>query len=429
MSIESLMHYIEKATCAYTAVEGIQKLWADAGMTELHPEQPWKLERGKGYYVPIRESSVIGFKIPKELPGDEEPLFRIVGSHTDQPCFRIKPAPDMRQNGYYKLNAEVYGGPIYNTWLDRPMSVAGRVTIKGSSLWKPEVRIVDLEEPVLIIPNLAIHMNREVNQGIALNQQTDLIPVGASSEIAGEEAKLLVNALAEKLQVAPEKILDFDLFTYVTEKPQIVGFHKEYLSSPRLDDLSLAWAGAEALVQADDQHGIAVMMALDNEEIGSRTPQGADSAMAVMLLERIAYGLGIDRDCFLYRLAGSFMISADVAHAVHPNRAEKADPVHRPALNGGPVIKLSASQSYMTASTDYTIYKQICEKNGIPVQTFVNRSDMRGGSTIGPVTAMHIPCHIVDMGCPLLSMHSAREMMGVKDYDYCKDSYIGFYNA
>ena len=428
MSIESLMTYLEKATCAYTAVEEIKTLWKGAGMQELQVEEPWKLEKGKGYYVPIRESSIIGFKIPQCLPEISEPLFRIVGAHTDQPCFRIKPLPDMQQNGYYKLNAEVYGGPIYNTWMDRPMSVAGRVTLRGENLWKPEIRIIDLEEPVLIIPNLAIHMNREVNQGMALNPQTDLIPVGAQSEVPEEEARYLLNAIAEKLQTEVDTILDFDLFTYVTEKPQLVGFHKEFLSAPRLDDLSLAWAGAEALVQADDQHSIAVMMALDNEEIGSRTPQGADSSMAVMLLERIASGLGMDRETFLYRLASSFMISADVAHAVHPNRPEKADPVHRPKLNGGPVIKLSASQSYMTASTDYTVYREICERAGIPVQTFVNRSDMRGGSTIGPVTALHIPCHIVDMGCPLLSMHSAREMMGAKDYDYSKDSYIGFYN-
>lgn len=428
MSIESLMNYIETATCAYTAVEGIKKLWAAAGMQELNLETAWKLEPGAGYYVPIRESSIIGFRIPENLPQAEEPLFRIVGTHTDQPCFRIKPQPEMRSNGYYKLNAEVYGGPIFNTWLDRPMSLAGRVTLKGRSLWKPEIRIVDLEEPVLIIPNLAIHMNREVNQGIALNQQIDLIPMGALTEIGEEETHLLMEALVQKLGVPQEEILDFDLFTYVTEKPQLVGFKKEFLSAPRLDDLSLAWAGAEALVQADNQHGIAVMMALDNEEIGSRTPQGADSSMPVMILERIAAGLGMDRDTFLYRLAGSFMISADVAHAVHPNHLEKADPIHHPRLNAGPVIKLSASQSYMTASTDFSVYRRICEELEIPVQTFVNRSDMRGGSTIGPVTAMHIPCHIVDMGCPLLSMHSARELMGVKDYDYSKQSYIGFYN-
>lgn len=426
--METLQRYIEEATCAYTAVEALKRELAAQSYQELALEQAWNLEPGHGYYVSLNDSSLVAFQIPRQLPGEDEPLFRIIGAHTDQPCFRIKPEPDMRQNGYYKLNAEVYGGPIYSTWMDRPLSLAGRVVLRGESLWKPVIRIVDLKEPVLILPNLAIHMNRDVNQGTTLNPQTDLIPVGALCDVS-DQGSLLLEAIGEKLGVSKEDILDFDLFTYVTEIPQRVGFHKEFLSSPRLDDLSLVWAGAQALLRADYEHGIAVFMALDNEEIGSRTPQGADSATSVMLLERIAQCMGISRESFLRRLPGSFMISADVAHAVHPNRPEKADPIHRPLLNGGPVIKLSASQSYMTSGVDSTVYRSICRTQKIPVQTFVNRSDMRGGSTIGPITALHIPCHIVDMGLPLLAMHSARELMGVKDYEYTRRSFEAFYNA
>ena len=426
--MHSLMSFLQGSPNAMFAVHNMAKQLLDGGYEELPLRGAWTVHWGGRYFVRINDSALIAFALPEQMPDEDCPFYRIISAHTDQPCLRIKPSPQMKVQGYCKLNDEDYGGPIYSTWLDRPLSLAGRLTLRSKDPFYPEVRLIDFQEPILIIPNMAIHLNREVNSGYALNPQVDLLPVGACVSELETESDFFWDAVKSQFGISPAQILDFDLFTYVTEPPQLVGFEREFLSASRLDDLSLVWAGVSALMEATPQTGVNVLGALDLEVVGSRTPQGAASAMFGMIMEKMSAALGRIRTEYMDDLVGSFMISADVAHAVHPNHPEKHDPVCRPVLNGGPVIKLAAGQSYMTQSNEYAVYQSICEDLHIPVQKFVNRSDMRGGSTLGPVMAANFPCRILDMGIPILSMHSARELMGVQDFKFTKSSFIGFYN-
>lgn len=426
--IEQFMTFLKDSPVSFYAVKSLRKMFEEAGFSELSMEEHWDLEPAGRYMVCLDGSAMFAFVLPEKKEDIKAPFFRMIGAHTDQPSLRIKPCGQIRQDGYVKLAVEVYGGPIYNTWLDRPLSLAGRVTLRSEDVFQPEVRYIDLKRPVLVIPNLAIHMNREVNDGVRLNPQIDLFPVGAlGGSLPEEDEQILVRMISDTLKVEPDQILDFDLFTYTTEPPQIVGFQEDMLSAAHLDDLVMVHTAASALCASAPKTGINVFCGFDHEEIGSRTRTGADSTSLIFVLEKIALALGRSREQFMGDLWGSFLISGDVAHAIHPAHPEKHDPNLRTRLGGGPVIKLSARQSYVTQSKDYTVYEQICEKAGVPVQKFTNRSDMRGGSTIGPVTAGQIPCRIVDMGVPILAMHSARELMAVKDYEYTLKSFITYY--
>ncbi len=429
--MDQFMSFLQASPVCFYAVKNLKAMFEENGFTELQAYEPWTVEGGGKYFVTYYDSAIFAFVIPegfsKCLHG---PLFRMISAHTDQPCFRVKPQAEMRQDGYRKLNVEVYGGPIYSTWLDRPLSLAGRVTLASDDPFEPKSVLVDLEKPLLVIPNLAIHMNREVNDGVKLNPQVDLLPVGGLvTEIGEEETSLIEDAIAKKLGIKKEEILDYDLFTYVMDPPVKVGVHEELLSASRLDDLVMVHTAASALVEAVPKTGINVFLGFDHEEIGSQTPQGAGSATVMIALEKLTESLGYSRTEFLDQMAKSFLISGDVAHAIHPNHPERHDPLLRTQLGGGPVIKMAARQSYMTQSCDYAVYEQICRKAGVPVQKFTNRSDQRGGSTLGPVVAAQMPCRIMDMGIPILSMHSARELMAVKDYDYTKRSFVEYYNA
>ena len=428
--MEKFMEYIAASPNCFFAVKGLKQLLNEANFKALPLQGEWELNAGGKYYVTLWDSACIAFTLPEKISEIQSPFYRIIGAHTDQPCLRIKPCKSMHDNGYEKLNVEIYGGPIFSTWLDRPLSLAGRVTLRSENPFQPKTCLVNLEKPVLIIPNLAIHMNREANSGVALNPQQDMLPVGALlSGLDDGAAEQLLTALSEELKVDPQDIIDYDLFTYVTEKPELVGFRNEFLSSPRLDDLVMVHTAATALAEAGTGNGINVLFAMDHEEAGSRTPQGAGSPMAVHILEKISLALGRSRRQFLDDIAGSFMISADVAHAVHPNHPEKHDPVMKTDLGGGPGIKMAAGQSYVTQSCDTAVYEMICEKAGVPVQKFTNRSDSRGGSTLGPIIAGHLPCHIMDMGIAILAMHSSRELMATADYDMTKKSFITFYES
>lgn len=427
--MKEFMQYLADSPVCFYAVKNLKKMLEEGGFQQLPLHQPWQVQEGGRYYVTLWDSACIAFTIPEDMSRAQAPLYRLIGAHTDQPCLRIKPCSQIQQNGYCKLNAEIYGGPIFSTWLDRPLSLAGRVTLRSENVFQPRTELVNLEKPVLIIPNLAVHMNRGVNDGVALNAQVDMLPVGSLIDTLGEEQEqMLLKALAEKLGTAQEEILDFDLFTYVTEKPEIVGFHDEFLSAPRLDDLVMVHTAARALIESKGGSGVNVLCAFDHEEIGSRTPQGAGTSTITYVMEKLSNALGRTREQFIDDIMQSFMISGDVAHAIHPNHPEKHDPVMKTQLGGGPVIKLAAGQSYVTQSCDYSVYEMICQKAGVPVQKFTNKSDARGGSTLGPVIAANLPCHIMDMGVALLSMHSAREMMAVRDYEYTKRSFIEFYN-
>ena len=420
-----LIDFIYDSPTAFHAVKSVRKILDDCSFSELKEEEKWELKRGGKYYFIKNDSAITAFTVGK---GDiENTGFKIIGAHTDSPAFRIKPMPEITADGYVKLNTEVYGGPILNTWLDRPLSLAGRVTLKSDNPLKPLIRLVNIKRPVLIIPNLAIHMNREINKGVELNRQKDMLPVLSLVNDTLKKGDYLLNLLSSELNVNKEDIIDFDLFLYEFEKGSIIGLNNEFISSSRLDDLTMVYAGVKAITETQISDSTNVLVCFDNEEVGSSTKQGADSPMLSSVLERIAICLGKGREDYYRALAESFIISSDSAHAVHPNSPEKADPINRPQMNKGPVIKISASQSYTSDSVSISVYSEVCKKAGVPVQKFVNRSDERGGSTIGPISSTHINIRSVDIGTPLLAMHSVRELGGVYDELYVTKSFKKFY--
>lgn len=423
---KELIDFIYESPTAFHAVEAVKKELDANSFKELKEEERWTLIPGGKYYTIKNQSAITAFTIGKGNLAEEG--FKLIGSHTDSPTFRIKPNAEMISEGnYVKLNTEVYGGPILNTWLDRPLSLAGRVVIRTKNPLKPEIKLVNIKRPILIIPNLAIHMNRNVNQGVELNKQKDTLPLMSLVNENLEKNNYLINTIAKEMEVNKEDIIDFDLFLYEFEKGSIIGLNEEFISCGRLDDLAMVHASIKALINTKKSKGVNVCACFDNEEVGSSTKQGAGSPMLAIILERIAMSVGLDREDYYRTLGSSFMISADLAHAVHPNRGEKADPVLRPMINKGPVIKVSAAQNYTTDSVSSSIYEEICKKAKVPVQKFTNRSDERGGSTIGPISSSHLSIKSVDMGTPILSMHSIREFGGVSDHTYVIKSFEEFY--
>jgi aspartyl aminopeptidase len=424
---KELIDFIYESPTAFHAVDSVKKVLEPQGFIELKEEDSWSIEKGGKYYVTKNDSAIIAIVVGK---GDiEKEGFKIIGAHTDSPTFRIKPMPEMVSEGQYvKLNTEVYGGPILNTWLDRPLSIAGRVVLKSDNLLFPKCVNVNINKPLLIIPNLAIHMNRNVNAGVELNKQKDMLPMLGVINESLESEQYLLSLVASELKVNVEDILDFDLFLYEFEKGCIMGLNEEFISSSRLDDLAMVHAALKGICEVECVHGTNVAAFFDNEEIGSTTKQGADSPLLAHVLERIVLALGKGREDYFRAVAKSFMISADLAHAVHPNSGEKHDPVNRPTLNNGPVIKISAAQKYTTDSNSSSVYEQICKKAGVPVQKFVNRSDAAGGSTIGPISSSHVNMRSVDIGSPILAMHSIRELAGVIDHLNILKSFKEFYS-
>lgn len=423
---KELIDFIYDSPTAFHAVDSAKAMLDKKGFTELKEENSWSLEAGGKYYVTKNDSALTAFVVGSGKV--EEHGFKIIGAHTDSPCFRIKPAAEMTAENYYiKLDTETYGGPILNTWLDRPLSVAGRVMLKGEDPLNPITKLININKPILIIPNLAIHMNRNVNQGVELNKQKDMLPLMGLINETMEKGNYLISTIAKELDVEFKEILDFDLFLYEYEKGTIMGLNDEFISSPRLDDLAMVHAGITAIAEESASNSTNVMVCFDNEEVGSTSKQGADSQLLSNLLERIVLSMGGDRQCFFRAIAKSFMISADLAHAVHPNVGEKHDPQSRPVINKGPVIKLSANMRYTTDSNSAAVYASICKQAEVPVQYFVNKSDEVGGSTIGPISSSHLDMRCVDMGTPVLAMHSVRELGGVMDHTYVTKSFVEFF--
>lgn len=422
-----LVDFLYDSPSACHGVKATQKILNENGFIEIKETDKWDLQPKGKYYVIKNDSALIAFEIGT---GDiEETGLRLIGAHTDVPGFRIKPNPQMISEGkYVKLNTEVYGGPILHTWFDRPLSMAGKVSLKGASPLKPETRLVNINKPLLIIPSLAIHMNREVNEGFKINRQVDTLPLLGLINDKLEKEDYLMNILAEELQVKKEDILNFELGLYEYEKGMLIGMNEELISSGRFDDLWMVYAGIKALVDSKENVATKVMICIDNEEIGSLTAEGANSTLLNNILERIALGLGKDREGYYRALANSIMISADLAHAVHPNLGDKHDPTNRPVLEGGPVLKIAASGSYSTDSFNGAVFAGICEAAGVPFQKFVNRSDVRGGTTIGPVTAANLTIPVIDMGAPVLGMHSIRELASVKDNYYTVKAFTEFFS-
>ncbi|NFN94118.1 M18 family aminopeptidase [Clostridium botulinum] len=422
---KDLLNFINNSKSAFHSAHEVKSILDKEGFVEIKECDKWDLKHGGKYYVMKNESAIIGFEIGS---GDiAEEGFRLIGAHTDSPGFRIKPHAEMTvEDHYIKLNTEVYGGAILSTWFDRPLSIAGRVTLKGSNPLKPQVKLVDLNKPVLIIPSLAIHMNRTINEGYEYNKQKDTLPLLTMATDKLEKDGYLLKLIAESLNVKEKEIVDFDLFVYEYEKGCLFGMNEEFISAGRLDDLWMVYAGLVALLQSKSNKATKVLVALDNEEIGSLTSQGANSSLLENILERITLALGKDREDFKRSLSNSVMISADLAHALHPNYIEKHDPTNRPLVGKGPVIKIAASGSYSTDSYAAAIFKQVCKNADVPCQEFVNRSDVKGGTTIGPITASKLNIPVIDMGAPLLSMHSVRELASVKDNEYTIKAFTEF---
>ena len=422
-----LINFLYNSPTAFHGVESVKNVLIENGYSEIKESDSWNLKAKGKYYVIKNESALIAFEVGSE--NIEEHGFRLIGAHTDAPGFKIKPNPQMISEGkYVKLNTEVYGGPILSTWFDRPLALAGRVAIKGASPLKPETRLVNINKPLMIIPNIAIHMNRTVNEGYNYNKQVDTLPLLGFINEKLEKEDYLMNILAEELKVNKEDILHFELMPYEYEKGSLVGMNEEMISCGRLDDMWMVYAGLQGLVNSRETEATKVLVCVDNEEIGSLTPQGANSTLLNNILERIALGLGKNKEEYYRTLANSVMISSDLAHAVHPNLGDKCDPTNRPVLEGGPVLKIAASGSYSTDSYNGAVFAAICEAAGVPFQKFVNRSDLRGGTTIGPVTAANLTIPVIDMGAPLLGMHSIRELATVKDNVYTIKAFTEFFS-
>lgn len=420
-----LIDFLYDSPSACHGVKATQKILNENGFIEIKESDKWDLKAKGKYYVVKNDSALIAFEIGSG--NIEETGLRLIGAHTDVPGFRIKPNPQMISEGkYIKLNTEVYGGPILHTWFDRPLSIAGKVSLRGKSPLKPETRLVNINKPLLIIPSLAIHMNREVNEGFKINKQVDTIPLLGLINEKLEKEDYLMNLLADELKVNKEDILNFELGLYEYEKGMLIGMNEELISSGRFDDLWMVYAGIRALIDSSENEATKVMICIDNEEIGSLTAEGANSTLLNNILERIAIGLGKNKEEYYRALANSIMISADLAHAVHPNLGSKHDPTNRPILEGGPVLKIDASGSYSTDSFNGAIFAGVCESAGVPFQKFVNRSDVRGGTTIGPVTAANLTIPVIDMGAPVLGMHSIRELASVKDNYYTIKAFTEF---
>ena len=425
---QELLDFIHESPSSFHAVESVKKILKLQGFQELPFQEKWSLAPGRKYFATRNDSALIAFVVGQGEP--KKHGFHLIGTHTDSPSFRVKPLAEIPVEGHYlKLNVETYGGPILNTWLDRPLSMAGRILLRGESPFSPQTKLYCSERPLLVIPNIAIHMNRKVNEGIELNKQRDMLPLLTQITEEMQKKDVLIRHLAETISCLPEEILDFDLFLYEYEKGCLTGLQQEFISSGRLDDLAMVHAGVWALVKAKPTLTTQVLACFDHEECGSTSKQGAASPFLAHVLERILLAQKKDRETYFQALAHSFLISADMAHALHPNAGEKHDPVNRPILNGGPVIKISANQSYTTNAESAAVFTSLCQRAGVQYQNFVNRSDERGGSTIGPISSTHLDIRSVDIGNPVLAMHSVRELGGVKDHLAMAKVFAEFYET
>ena len=437
--IDSLFQFIENSPTCYQAVEQIKQRLAENGYRSLDEKTPWQIDAGGRYYVTRNDSSLIAFAIPgmkgaATMNGMESPEaeldrckgFHIVAAHSDSPCFKLKEKPELAvENQYLKWNVEKYGGMILSTWLDRPLSVAGRIVVQSGE--ELVTKLVNIEQDIAVIPNVAIHMNRDMNKGVEYNPQTDMSPLVGS--IAQKDGYLAL--LAKEAGVEEADILGQDIFLYNRDRCKRVGIEGEWICGPRLDDLECVYGAMEALLQnnACDGQYMNMLAVFDNEEVGSGTKQGADSTFLKDVLARIRNGLQIGEEAYRCMLADSFLISADNAHAVHPNHPEKADLENKPYLNEGIVIKYHGAQRYATDAYSAARMKDICRKAEVPYQVYANRSDIAGGSTLGNILMAQVSMNTVDIGLPQLAMHSACETAGVRDVEYLIRALDGFYRG
>jgi len=409
--MKELLNFIDESPSVYHVIDNIKRRYEDAGFRELKEADEWKIVAGGKYYVVRSGSSVIAFHIPHKVSDIKG--FHITATHSDSPTFKLKENPDILAEGcYHKLNVEKYGGMILSTWFDRPLSVAGRIFVETNQ--GIEQKLVNINKDLCIIPSLAIHLNKEANKGIEFNVQNDMLPLWK----VGESGDIL-QMISKRENVDKEKILSHDLYLYVRQKGSFLGEDEEFVCSGRLDDLQCVYMCTQAFLSENPTEYINVNAVFDNEEVGSGTKQGADSTFLNEVLERITDAWNESKEKRIYErwMAGSFLISADNAHGVHPNYGTKSDPTNRPVLNGGIVLKYSANQKYTTDGESAAYFKALCKKSDAKYQTYANRSDMPGGSTLGNLLTSHLHIKAVDVGLPQLAMHSAVETAGAKDYE------------
>ncbi len=412
---EKLLQLLKAGTSAIMVVKEAEQQLKEAGFEELRFSNTWGLTEGGKYYMKHHDTTLLAFTVGQQVEFQEG--FKIAAAHTDFPCLRIKPNPDVATSGYAQVNVEVYGGAILNTWLDRPLSISGRIAVKSNDVMHPEMHYIDIKRPLMTIPNLAIHMNREVNKGVELNRQTDMLPIVGLLEKELNEKQAFLKFLAKEESVAVEDILDYELWVYCMQEPVTFGMNEELILSPRLDNLTSVQALLTGIIEGKQKKGINVIALFDHEEIGSKTKQGAGSLLLLNVLEKICDSFGKTTAQTKESIYESFLLSVDVAHGLHPNNAGKMDITNKPVLGGGLCIKEACSQSYATDCEAVAVVEQICQKAGVAYQKFVNRSDMAGGGTLGSIASSIIPIPTVDVGIPLLAMHSAAETMGKKDME------------
>ncbi|MCI6460774.1 MAG: M18 family aminopeptidase [Prevotella sp.] len=423
---EKLLGFIDASPVNFLAVRNVCNTLLDNGFVQLHAEEALKDLPDK-FFITKNNSAVFAFHLGRQSMADAG--FRIIAAHSDSPTFRIKPNAEMvGEGGLLRLNTEAYGGAILNTWFDRPLSLAGRVIIRSADALNPQTRLLNIKRPLLVIPNLAIHFNRQVNDGVKLSKQKDMLPILGYVNDRLEADGLLVRLIANELQIEKEQIIDFDLYLYDTTPACLVGLNNEFISSGRLDDLSMVHAGMEAMIaESAKPEATKVLAIFDNEETGSGTKQGAGSNFLMSLIQRIVLAQGGSLDDYYRSVEKAFMVSADNAHGFHPNYAEKYDPTNHALLGGGPVIKINAAQKYATDAMSAAVFQQICERAGVPCQRFVNSSDIAGGSTLGNILTSSIAINGVDMGNPVLAMHSVRELASAADHENCIKAFTEFY--
>lgn len=432
--IQRLLSFLDDSPVNFLAAKNISDMLEADGFRRVDPRQPLgELKAGDKIFVTKNDSSVYAFRIGRKPLADAG--FHMICAHCDSPTFRIKPNAEMlTEGGMVKLNTEVYGGPIMSTWFDRPLTLAGRVILRGEDVMEPKTILLHIKRTLLQISNLAIHFNRQVNEGVALSRQKDVLPLLGQITSQLEAGNLLMNVILEELDnegyntIRREDILDFDLYLADATPSCTFGAHDEFISSGRLDDLSMCFAGLEALLASSETDTTQVLAIFDNEETGSQTKQGAGSPFLSFMLRRIAFAQSHTEEAYYQAVERAFMISADNAHAWHPNYPEKYDPTNHPMLGGGPVIKFNAAQKYASDAASAAVFAGICEKAGVPCQRFVNHSDVAGGSTLGNILASSIPLRGVDMGNAILAMHSCRETGSVRDHEYCVKAFTEFYN-
>ena len=429
--IQGLLNFLDASPVNFLAVRNIATALDEAGYRRIDPQQPLgKVKAGDKLYVTKNDSSIYAFQIGKKPLS--EAGFRMICAHCDSPTFRIKPHAEMLcEGGIVKLNIEKYGGPIMSTWFDRPLTLAGRVIVRGEDEFHPQTLLMHVKRPLLQISNLAIHFNRQVNDGVRLSCQKDMLPILGAISSQLEMGNLLMNIICEEVSketpITQNDILDFDLYLADATPACTFGAHNEFISSGRLDDLSMCYAGLMSLLASTDKETTKVLAIFDNEETGSQTKQGAGSPFLATMLKRIAISQGGTEESFYQAVERAFMVSADNAHAWHPNYSEKYDPTNHPVLGGGPVIKFNAAQKYASDAISAAVFSEVCRKAGVPCQRFVNHSDVAGGSTLGNILASSIPLRGVDMGNAILAMHSCRETGSVADHLYCVKAFIQFY--